>query len=381
MTTWPGALGPTAGGTTLSPNDCTHAHSADNAIIISGQHILVIQSATHALSDVGSGVNQDFDPGNYACSDSPVSDLGDNFTDTDGTLLSAHTSDTGGIWTISTNEPDIYGNGVRFPATSGCGAWRNVNFANQEIRFQWSPISLTNDFAIWFRRDNSSGVYPYKGYRFECDVVNGFLTLQRVDDQWRSTQSLASPVAFSFSPTPYNGKIVIDENDAISIYFDQGTAEATTARFGGGSPQLVDSTYSGQTHVGFEGKTAANYQRLWWICARNLNPPTITGTATGGISSAFVYLSAAPIREEVSVDTNTLAAPYKLAVGDFRVPIGRSYSTITSVFVSFTGSTDYSQWSYQVVDKQNTGPRIKLYNTAASPMLADATVDVHIRGY
>lgn len=96
------------------------------------------------------------------------------------------------------------------------------------------------------------------------------------------------------------------------------------------------------------------------------------------ISNADIILSGDTVNEILEdIDTSLLIAPYRLGVGDIRVPITQVYTKIKRVNVIFQNTGP--GWSYEVIDKDVAiGPRIKLYN--ASLALADANIDVDIVG-
>lgn len=75
--------------------------------------------------------------------------------------------------------------------------------------------------------------------------------------------------------------------------------------------------------------------------------------------------------------TSTLTGANRIAVGDIRLPLTKTYITITQVRVTLQNTG--AGWSWELIDKAvANGPRIKIYNAANA--LADATIDAEIIG-
>lgn len=89
-------------------------------------------------------------------------------------------------------------------------------------------------------------------------------------------------------------------------------------------------------------------------------------------------LSATPVEEDIEDKaTSTLTGSYRIAVGDIRLPITKTYAVIRKVDVTLQNVG--AGWSWELVDKNTAiGPRIKIYN--ASNVLADAIIDATVRG-
>mgnify|MGYP000076509066 CR=1 FL=1 len=90
-------------------------------------------------------------------------------------------------------------------------------------------------------------------------------------------------------------------------------------------------------------------------------------------------LSATPISEDVEdLSTATITGVRRIAVGDVRIPLAKTYIAIKRVDVALQNVGP--GWSWELVDKVVTnGPRIKIYNAANA--LADAVIDVTVRGF
>ncbi len=103
-----------------------------------------------------------------------------------------------------------------------------------------------------------------------------------------------------------------------------------------------------------------------------------SGGSIPTINSANIKILAESLSEDVSdLDTSLLSGPYRIGVGDIRLPIAKSYQLISQV--QLTLQNVGPGWSYELIDKDNTvGPRVKIYN--ASNALADATIDALVRG-
>lgn len=79
-----------------------------------------------------------------------------------------------------------------------------------------------------------------------------------------------------------------------------------------------------------------------------------------------------------NLNTATLPQYRRIAAGDVRLPVGSTvFRAITSVSLAFTDPNS-AGWTWRVVDKLVTGPRVQIFN--ADGELADAIVDVVIRG-
>jgi hypothetical protein len=104
---------------------------------------------------------------------------------------------------------------------------------------------------------------------------------------------------------------------------------------------------------------------------------TVAGTLAQ-VLALDIKLSAAAVSEEINdCATSALTGAYRIAVGDIRLPIVKSYSLVTQVQIALQNVG--AGWSWELVDKDSSvGPRIKIYN--ASNVLADATIDALIRG-
>jgi len=97
------------------------------------------------------------------------------------------------------------------------------------------------------------------------------------------------------------------------------------------------------------------------------------------IKSLALYADGKIVEEEITdLDTSTLSGSYDLAAGNVRLPITKTYSSITTVFITLQSTG--SGWTWELIDKDtSTGPEIKIYNSSGT--LADATIDARIRGY
>ena len=93
-----------------------------------------------------------------------------------------------------------------------------------------------------------------------------------------------------------------------------------------------------------------------------------------------VFRLRAKLREAqiIDLDTAVMSPPFRLGVGDVRLPIpAGTFGLISSVQVSFVGSGP--GWSYELVDRDiEIGPRVRIYRNG-QPL--DATIDAVVRGY
>lgn len=128
-----------------------------------------------------------------------------------------------------------------------------------------------------------------------------------------------------------------------------------------------DITYS--SWAAMSGQIVARYMRI---------RATVSGSLPI-LRLMDIKLNGGATSEEINdLDTSLLAGSYRIGVGDIRVPIQKSYSIITQVQIALQNVG--SGWSWEIIDKDvAVGPRIRIYNGAGA--LADATIDVFIRGY
>lgn len=96
------------------------------------------------------------------------------------------------------------------------------------------------------------------------------------------------------------------------------------------------------------------------------------------VSQMLIVFDAAFISETISdLDTSTLTGSNRIAVGDIRLPILKSYGLIKTVQLALQSVG--AGWSWEIIDKDTAiGPRVKIYNSSA--VLADALIDASISG-
>ena len=96
------------------------------------------------------------------------------------------------------------------------------------------------------------------------------------------------------------------------------------------------------------------------------------------LKSMRAIMSANPVTEIIQdLNTASLGGAYRLAVGDIRLPITKTYTLIKKVDITLQSVG--AGWSVESIDKDKTvGPRIKIYN--ASNALADAVIDATVTG-
>lgn len=114
------------------------------------------------------------------------------------------------------------------------------------------------------------------------------------------------------------------------------------------------------------------------VTARYLDA-RVTMTGSGArLDTMTIILDAAPVTEDINdLATSSLTGSYRIGAGDIRIPITKTYGLIRIVTVMLQNVGP--GWSVEVIDKTTAvGPRIKIYN--ASNVLADATIDVNVRG-
>ncbi len=104
----------------------------------------------------------------------------------------------------------------------------------------------------------------------------------------------------------------------------------------------------------------------------------VTNPTLNGIKAASITMDAEVTQEEiVDLDTSTVTGENRIAAGNIRLPIIKTYASIRTVQVALQSVG--SGWSWELIDKDTTnGPEIKIYNSDGA--LADATIDAMIRG-
>lgn len=105
---------------------------------------------------------------------------------------------------------------------------------------------------------------------------------------------------------------------------------------------------------------------------------TVTNAVTAPIvTQALVILDADIVEEYIEdLDTSTVDLGSPRVAGDIRLPLVKGYTAIKSVQIALQNVG--AGWSWELIDKTVTGPRIKIYN--ASNVLSDATIDAFISG-
>ncbi|MCF6267639.1 MAG: fibronectin type III domain-containing protein [Desulfuromusa sp.] len=114
------------------------------------------------------------------------------------------------------------------------------------------------------------------------------------------------------------------------------------------------------------------------VTARYLKVRCSVAGAAPLILALNILLSAEVITEEINdLDTSTLTGSYRIAVGDVRLPVTKTFTQITQIQLALQSVG--AGWTWEIVDKDvNIGPRIRIYN--GSGILADATIDAFLRG-
>ncbi len=131
-----------------------------------------------------------------------------------------------------------------------------------------------------------------------------------------------------------------------------------------------------QAYAAVEGTSVEARYHQWRITVAHQPPgfpvPTIREFVADALATAI---------EQVFTDLDTfyLGPPYRLGVGDFRVPIQADrFIAIQSVNLTFRGQGAGYTYSLEDVDAV-VGPRVVVYDSDDQP--ADVTVDVVVRGF
>lgn len=114
------------------------------------------------------------------------------------------------------------------------------------------------------------------------------------------------------------------------------------------------------------------------ITARYIKIKVSVAGAWPIMENVQTILSATPLSEDIEdLATSSLSGSYRIAAGDIRLPITKTYAVIRKIDVVLQNVG--AGWSWELIDKDTSvGPRIKIYN--ASNTLADATIDATVRG-
>lgn len=110
---------------------------------------------------------------------------------------------------------------------------------------------------------------------------------------------------------------------------------------------------------------------------------TATGATGAGVTqitriNAMSVIFTGKVTSETGNDINpaALTGANRIGAGDIRLPLNRAYASISRIYVALQNVT--GNWSWTVVDKSTSGPRIQFYNSSgvlADPPLIDFTVE------
>jgi len=113
----------------------------------------------------------------------------------------------------------------------------------------------------------------------------------------------------------------------------------------------------------------------------------VTVTATGGTGAgvtqitqltamSVIYTGAVTSESGNDISPAALTGGNHIGTGDIRLPLSRTYASISRVSVTLQNVT--GNWSYTLIDKSTSGPRVRFYNASgvlADPPLIDYTVE------
>jgi len=95
------------------------------------------------------------------------------------------------------------------------------------------------------------------------------------------------------------------------------------------------------------------------------------------ITQALLIVDSETVEEYIEdLDTSTIDLGSPRVAGNIRLPIVDTYQTIKNVQIALQNVG--AGWSWELIDKNVTGPQIKIYNS--SNVGADATIDAYITG-
>ncbi len=308
-------------------------------------------------------------------------------------------------YTTTTRPVDLAGAEIRyiegFPSTP---AWDDMTPLNNDGFYTQSPVEtnqlLEGDWTFAIRARDTTGnlstalVYAtatlpdrrvgttlkewdeaeegFTGTKTSCSVVGGILEADDTTTAWTTPASWAAFTSWKPSPaspityiTPARDLGAIVSGQISSTIDADGTVvtEISTSDDG--------STYSAY------GSAATPFTARYFKLRLTI---TATGPDPVPAVRTWVYsVSGEPIREILNdIDITTLGGGY-LGTGDARAPITASYSVITRATVAAIQDGSAASWTWQLVDRNTSGPRFKFYENGA---LSDpALVDFYIEGY
>jgi hypothetical protein len=90
-------------------------------------------------------------------------------------------------------------------------------------------------------------------------------------------------------------------------------------------------------------------------------------------SMQVIYTAAVATEVFEDIDPSTLTGAFRIGVGDIRVPLANAYATVRVESVVIQSAT--GAWSWRLVDKSTSGPRLQFLNNGvlADPPLVDIT--------
>ena len=118
------------------------------------------------------------------------------------------------------------------------------------------------------------------------------------------------------------------------------------------------------------------------MTAKAIRTRTTVVGVNATLTSLSILLDGKRLEEElVGIDTSGLSSNYRVAAGHIHLPLQKAFTSVQSIQIIFNNAG--SQRTFEVLDKTNTvssviAPTVKLYNGSS---LADATIDIIVRGY
>jgi hypothetical protein len=202
------------------------------------------------------------------------------------------------------------------------------------------------------------------GTALEATDTTTWATLPATWAQWtRWNINPASPITYT-APERDLGIVITATFDATLVVSGSYTQQLRTS--------LDGTTWSqwGATDAAF---TARYVQWRITVAATTAQPVPVIAAA--------LYRICAPMRQEYlnDLDISTFVAPYRLGVGDVRVPITGSYTIIKRTTVVLQ-DTRAGQWAYVRLDQDTSvGPRwqIRLNGVLTDPQLIDFFIEAY----
>ncbi len=185
-------------------------------------------------------------------------------------------------------------------------------------------------------------------------------------DELRLTPNLASEAPLNFRLEGSNTGAFSGEEETIytGSSLSSGWTDDTARTFDLGADYEYQGSWQAAPTAPIEASHLLIRITVAAVSATEVNPRLL---------QAYFIASADTQRDVINdLDTSSISSP----AGTFNVPLTKSFTLITMVNVTLQSVG--GGWSFEITNRQVSGPTVKIYN--ASNVLADATVDVEVIG-